>query len=164
MRLRLAGLLSATQPTQAIELYQEALAIDPLRLGVNAAIGGVYVAMAQAATDAPRVRVALPLGGLEVETKLARFVCRLIERPVDFRERPVNMSIVSRISGELSLQRRHGRNGEFRLVCGNCVVVETRDLCRIGGAEEAGNGTGSPTIAQSKSTRPLKNRRSRYTT
>ena len=43
VRLRLAGLLSATQPQQAIELYQEVLTIDPLRLGVNAAIGGVYV-------------------------------------------------------------------------------------------------------------------------
>lgn len=51
VRLRLAGLLSATQPQQAIELYQEVLNIDPLHLGVNAAIGGVYVAMAQSATD-----------------------------------------------------------------------------------------------------------------
>jgi len=51
VRLRLAGLLSATQPQQAIALYQQALGIDPLRLGVNAAIGGVYVAMAQTATD-----------------------------------------------------------------------------------------------------------------
>jgi hypothetical protein len=31
------------------------LAIDPLRLGVNAAIAGVYVGMAQAATDATQV-------------------------------------------------------------------------------------------------------------
>ncbi len=55
VRLRLAGLLSATQPQQAIELYQEVLAIDPLHLGVNAAIGGVYVTMAQTATDATQV-------------------------------------------------------------------------------------------------------------
>lgn len=55
VRLRLAGLLSAMQPQQAIELYQEVLTIDPLHLGVNAAIGGVYVSMAQAATDPTQV-------------------------------------------------------------------------------------------------------------
>jgi tetratricopeptide (TPR) repeat protein len=55
VRLRLAGLLSATQPQQAIALYQQALVIDPLRLGANAAIGGVYVAMAQSATDPTQV-------------------------------------------------------------------------------------------------------------
>jgi tetratricopeptide (TPR) repeat protein len=55
VRLRLAGLLSATQPQQAIELYQEVLVIDPLHLGVNGAIGGVYVAMAQTATDPTQV-------------------------------------------------------------------------------------------------------------
>jgi tetratricopeptide (TPR) repeat protein len=55
VRLRLAGLLRATQPLEAIELYQEALAIDPLRLGVNAAIGEMYVTMAQTATDATQV-------------------------------------------------------------------------------------------------------------
>jgi tetratricopeptide (TPR) repeat protein len=55
VRLRLAGLLTATQPQQAIALYQEVLAIDPLRLGVNAAIGSIYVTMAQTATDATQV-------------------------------------------------------------------------------------------------------------
>jgi tetratricopeptide (TPR) repeat protein len=55
VRLRLAGLLIPTQPQQAIALYQQVLAIDPLRLGVNAAIAGVYVGMAQAATDATQV-------------------------------------------------------------------------------------------------------------
>jgi len=55
VRLRLAGLLSATQPQQAIQLYQEVLAIDPLHLSVNGAIGAVYVAMAQKATDATQV-------------------------------------------------------------------------------------------------------------
>jgi len=49
VRLRLAGLLSGTQ---AIALYQQVLAIDPLRLGVNAAIGAVYVSMAHAANAA----------------------------------------------------------------------------------------------------------------
>jgi tetratricopeptide (TPR) repeat protein len=51
VRLRLAGLLSATQPQQAIALYQEVLAIDPLHLGVNAAIAEIYVTMAGQATD-----------------------------------------------------------------------------------------------------------------
>jgi tetratricopeptide (TPR) repeat protein len=55
VRLRLAGLLAATQPLQAIALYQEVLTIDPLRLGVNAAIGAIYVTMAQTATDATQV-------------------------------------------------------------------------------------------------------------
>jgi hypothetical protein len=55
VRLRLAGLLAATQPQQAIALYQEVLAIDPLRLGVNAAIGAIYVTMAQTATGATQV-------------------------------------------------------------------------------------------------------------
>ncbi len=51
VRLRLAGLLSASQPQQAIALYQEVLTIDPLRLGVNAAIAQTYVTMAGQATD-----------------------------------------------------------------------------------------------------------------
>jgi tetratricopeptide (TPR) repeat protein len=49
MRLRLAGLLAATQPQQAIALYNQVVAIDPLRLGVHSAIAATYVAMAQAA-------------------------------------------------------------------------------------------------------------------
>jgi tetratricopeptide (TPR) repeat protein len=49
VRLRLAGLLAATQPLQAIGLYNQVVAIDPLRLGVHAAIAATYVAMAQAA-------------------------------------------------------------------------------------------------------------------
>ena len=55
VRLRLAGLLSASQPQQAIALYQEVLAIDPLRLGVNAAIAEVYVTMAGQTTDQSQV-------------------------------------------------------------------------------------------------------------
>jgi len=52
VRLRLAGLLAATQPQQAIALYNQVVAIDPLRLGVHAAIAATYVGMAQAATKA----------------------------------------------------------------------------------------------------------------
>jgi len=51
VRLRLAGLLMTQQPAAAIELYQEVLAIDPLRLGVNAAIGQSYARMAGQASS-----------------------------------------------------------------------------------------------------------------
>ena len=46
VRLRLAGLLQQSNPQQAITLYQEVTAIDPLRLGVHAAIAATYVSMA----------------------------------------------------------------------------------------------------------------------
>ena len=51
VRLRLAGLLREEDPKDAIELYEEALAIDPLRLGVHAAIGEAYVIMAEKANQ-----------------------------------------------------------------------------------------------------------------
>lgn len=50
-RLRLANLIKGTQPTVAIGLFEEVLKIDPLRLGVNANIGEVYISMAQNAAD-----------------------------------------------------------------------------------------------------------------
>jgi len=50
VRLRLAGLLRDSDPMQAISLYQEALNIDPLRLGVHAAIAEVYASMAGSAS------------------------------------------------------------------------------------------------------------------
>jgi tetratricopeptide (TPR) repeat protein len=52
VRLRLAGLLAPAQPEQAIVLYSQVVAIDPLRLGVHAAIAAAYVAMAQTASAA----------------------------------------------------------------------------------------------------------------
>ncbi len=55
VRLRLAGLLREEAPLEAIGFYQEALAIDPLRLGVHAAIAEAYVTMAGQATDASQV-------------------------------------------------------------------------------------------------------------
>lgn len=55
VRLRLAGLLRASQPQQAIDLYQQVIAIDPLRLGVNSAIAESYTTMAMAATDPAQV-------------------------------------------------------------------------------------------------------------
>lgn len=51
VRLRLAGLLMTQQPASAIELYQEVLTIDPLHLGVNAAIGETYALMASQASS-----------------------------------------------------------------------------------------------------------------
>jgi tetratricopeptide (TPR) repeat protein len=42
VRLRLANLLKATDPATAVQLFDEVLAIDPLRLGVNAMIGDTY--------------------------------------------------------------------------------------------------------------------------
>jgi tetratricopeptide (TPR) repeat protein len=52
VRLRLAGLLAPTQPQQAIALYNQVVAIDPLRTGVHEAIAATYVSMAQAASPA----------------------------------------------------------------------------------------------------------------
>jgi len=50
VRLRLAGLLKESNPPQAISLYQQVLAIDPLRLGVHAAIAETYADMAASET------------------------------------------------------------------------------------------------------------------
>ena len=51
VRLRLAGLLRNSDPQQAIGLYQQVLNIDPLRLGVNGAIGETYKSWAEATSD-----------------------------------------------------------------------------------------------------------------
>ena len=48
VRLRLAGLLKDGSPQQAISLYREVTQIDPLRLGVHAAIAETYAEMAAA--------------------------------------------------------------------------------------------------------------------
>jgi hypothetical protein len=50
VRLRLAGLLKDSSPQQAIALYREVTQIDPLRLGVHAAIAETYSEMADAET------------------------------------------------------------------------------------------------------------------
>jgi tetratricopeptide (TPR) repeat protein len=52
VRLRLAGLLREEAPAEAIDLYQEVLAIDPLRLGVHAAMAKTYVLEAEHASGA----------------------------------------------------------------------------------------------------------------
>jgi tetratricopeptide (TPR) repeat protein len=51
VRLRLGNLLKETDPPTAIELFQEVLDIDPLRLGVNAMTGEAYTNIAAATTD-----------------------------------------------------------------------------------------------------------------
>lgn len=51
VRLRLAGLLRQSSPQEAIALYQEVTLIDPLRLGVHAAMAETYSKMAAAETD-----------------------------------------------------------------------------------------------------------------
>jgi len=50
VRLRLAGLLQQSNPQQAIALYQEVTMIDPLRLGVHAAMAQTYAGMATTET------------------------------------------------------------------------------------------------------------------
>lgn len=52
VRLRLGYLLKDSDPAQAIDLFQQVLNIDPMRLGVNALIGDVYATMADAASGA----------------------------------------------------------------------------------------------------------------
>ena len=51
VRMRLGYLLRETNPSAAIELFQEVLQIDPQRLGVNTLIAEAYVIEAQQATD-----------------------------------------------------------------------------------------------------------------
>ena len=51
VRLRLGYLQRGTNPSSAIELFQEVLQIDPQRLGVNTLIGETYVIEAQQAAD-----------------------------------------------------------------------------------------------------------------
>jgi tetratricopeptide (TPR) repeat protein len=51
VRMRLGYLQRTTNPSSAIELFQEVLQIDPQRLGVNTLIAETYVIEAQQATD-----------------------------------------------------------------------------------------------------------------
>jgi tetratricopeptide (TPR) repeat protein len=61
VRLRLANLLKATDPATALQLFNEVLRIDPLRLGVNALIGQTYAqeGLYQEAVTAYRTELAL---------------------------------------------------------------------------------------------------------
>jgi tetratricopeptide (TPR) repeat protein len=51
LRLRLGFLVEQSNPTQAIQLFQEVTKIDPLKLGVNTMIAETYVIEAQQSTD-----------------------------------------------------------------------------------------------------------------
>lgn len=51
VRLRLGNLLISSNPQSAIQLFQDVLNIDPLRLGVNAMIGAAYTNIATSSTD-----------------------------------------------------------------------------------------------------------------
>lgn len=51
VRLRLGNLLKDSNPEEAIDLFNQVLQIDPLRLGVNALIGEAYHNIANEAND-----------------------------------------------------------------------------------------------------------------
>jgi tetratricopeptide (TPR) repeat protein len=51
VRLRLGHLSEGSNPSMAIQLFQEVLQIDPQKLGVNTLIAETYVQEAQASTD-----------------------------------------------------------------------------------------------------------------
>jgi tetratricopeptide (TPR) repeat protein len=59
VRLRLGNLLKETDPLQAIDLFNQVLQIDPLRLGVNAMIGEVFANIAEQATNSADEAAAL---------------------------------------------------------------------------------------------------------
>jgi tetratricopeptide (TPR) repeat protein len=71
VRLRLAGLLREEDPKEAISLYQDALEIDPLRLGVHAAIGEVYATMAANPSAAAQARDLYQSAVTEYKAELA---------------------------------------------------------------------------------------------
>jgi tetratricopeptide (TPR) repeat protein len=59
VRLRLGNLLKESDPQTAIDLFNQVLQIDPLRLGVNAMIGEAYQDIAAASTDSAAQKAAL---------------------------------------------------------------------------------------------------------
>jgi tetratricopeptide (TPR) repeat protein len=71
IRLRLGYLLRNTDPQTAIQLFNEVLQIDPLRLDVNALIGDTYMAMASAATAAADQQAALQKAVAAYKAELA---------------------------------------------------------------------------------------------
>jgi tetratricopeptide (TPR) repeat protein len=71
VRLRLAGLLRQSSPKEAIAFYQEVTTIDPLRLGVHAAIAETYVGIAQTETDATKAATDYNQAITEYQAELA---------------------------------------------------------------------------------------------
>jgi tetratricopeptide (TPR) repeat protein len=51
VRLRLGNLVKASDPTTALQMFDEVLTIDPLRLGVNTLIGETYSALGDNASN-----------------------------------------------------------------------------------------------------------------
>ena len=50
-RLRIGNLVMTSDPNTALEMFNEVLAIDPLRLGVNAMIGQTYTGLGRSASN-----------------------------------------------------------------------------------------------------------------
>ena len=75
----------------------------------------------------------MPLGRLQIKIQFTDLIGRTIQFLVDFGQFPVNVSVIGRIAGHLSLQGSYGRQGEFRGVFGNGLLVKTRDCSLIGG-------------------------------
>jgi tetratricopeptide (TPR) repeat protein len=71
VRLRLGNLLKESNPDQAINLFNQVLQIDPLRLGVNALIGETYLNEAKAATDAAPKTGALQAAAAAYQAEIA---------------------------------------------------------------------------------------------
>jgi tetratricopeptide (TPR) repeat protein len=70
-RLRLAGLLRDTDPAAAVELYEEALNIDPLRLAVHQAIAETYLRQAERTTNTADEDVLLEKAVEEFQAEVA---------------------------------------------------------------------------------------------
>ena len=71
VRLRLAGLVREQDPNQAISLYSEVLQIDPLRLGVHAAMAETYATKAAKATSAGDIKALYQKAVTEYQAELA---------------------------------------------------------------------------------------------
>lgn len=71
IRLRLGYLLRDTDPQTAIQLFNEVLQIDPLRLDVNALIGDTYVSVANAANTPADQQTALQSAVAAYKAELA---------------------------------------------------------------------------------------------
>ena len=84
-RLRLANLVKETTPDVAIGLFQDVLAIDALRLGVNAFIGESYEIMAAKAADVPSATafLAKAIAAYKAELRLSPITAATIALTAD---------------------------------------------------------------------------------
>src|SRR5216684_4195270 len=65
--------------------------------------------------DPPNVRVAVPLGGLQIELELARYVVRSAQLLVHLREGPVDVRVVGFVGCELDGKWSHRRKVQLGL-------------------------------------------------